>query len=79
MGGFALIGNIETIARIATIFIFVTFIIVNLSVIVLRIHEKDLHRPYRIPLSIKNIPVISVLGMLTTLVLLGYTIYSLVK
>lgn len=78
MCGFALIGNIETIARIATILIFITFIIVNLSVIVLRINEKEMVRPYRIPLSIKNIPVISVLGILTTLILLGYSIYSLI-
>ncbi len=76
---FALIGNIEIIARIATVFIFITFIVVNLSVIVLRIRQKDMSRPYRIPLNIKNIPLISVLGILTTLVLLGYTIYSLVK
>ena len=75
---FALIGNIETIARIATVFIFITFIIVNLSVIVLRIREKEMVRPYRIPLSIKNIPAISVLGILTTLVLLSYSIYSLI-
>lgn len=79
MGGFALIGNIETIARIATVFIFITFMVVNLAVIVLRIREKDLPRPYRIPLNIKNIPLTSVLGILTTLVLLGYTIYSLVN
>ncbi len=79
MSGFAFIENIETIARIATIFIFVTFIVVNLSVIVLRVREKDLPRPYRIPLNIKNVPVISVLGILTTLVLLGYAIYSLVR
>ncbi len=79
MGGFALIGNIEIIARIATVFIFITFIVVNLSVIVLRIRQKEMPRPYRIPLNIKNIPVISVLGILTTLLLLGYTIYSLVK
>ena len=78
MCGFALIGNIETIARIATVFIFITFIIVNLSVIVLRIREKEMVRPYRIPLSIKNIPAISVLGILTTLVLLSYSIYSLI-
>lgn len=78
MCGFALIGNIETIARIATVFIFITFIIVNLSVIVLRIRDKEMVRPYRIPLSIKNIPVISVLGILTTLVLLSYSIYSLI-
>jgi APA family basic amino acid/polyamine antiporter len=77
MCAFALIGKIDTIARIATIFIFVTFIIVNLSVIVLRIREKELNRPFRIPFNIKNIPVISVLGILTTLVLLGYSVYSL--
>lgn len=79
MAGFALIGNIETIARIATVFIFITFIVVNLSVIVLRVREKELARPYRIPLNFKNIPLMSVLGILTTLVLLGYNIYSLVK
>lgn len=79
MVAFALIGNIEMIARIATVFIFVTFIVVNLSVIVLRVRQKEMPRPYRIPLNIKNIPLISVFGILTTLVLLGYTIYSLVK
>jgi APA family basic amino acid/polyamine antiporter len=77
MLGFALIGNIEIIARIATVFIFITFIVVNLSVIVLRIRQKEILRPYRIPLNIKNIPLVSVLGILTTLVLLGYTIQGL--
>jgi len=77
MCGFVFIGDIEVIARIATIFIFATFIIVNLSVIVLRIREKDITRPYRIPVNIKNIPVISVVGIMMTSILLGYTIYSL--
>ncbi|MBK7390772.1 MAG: amino acid permease [Bacteroidetes bacterium] len=77
MLGFALIGNIETIARIATVFIFITFIVVNLSVIVLRIRQKEIPRPYRIPWNINNIPVLSVMGIISTLVLLGYTIYSL--
>ena len=79
MLAFALIGNIEIIARIATAFIFITFIVVNLSVIVLRVRQKEMKRPYRIPLNIKNIPIISLLGILTTLILLGYTFYSLVK
>jgi len=78
MCAFTFIGKIETIARIATIFIFITFIIVNFSVIVLRIKEKEITRPFRIPVNIRNIPVISVAGILLTLVLLGYTIYSLV-
>lgn len=77
MLGFALIGNIEIIARIATVFIFITFIVVNLSVIVLRIRQKEMPRPYRIPWNFNNIPVLSVMGILSTLVLLGYTINSL--
>lgn len=78
-GSFALIGKIETIARIATVFIFITFIVVNLSVIVLRIKQKQMRRPYRIPLNIKNIPVISVFGVLLTLLLLVYNIISLLQ
>lgn len=77
MSSVALTGNIETIARIATVFIFITFILVNLTVIVLRIKEKELPRPYRVPLNIKNIPVLSVLGLLMILVLSGYNIYGL--
>jgi len=79
MAAFALIGNIETTARIATVFIFITFVVVNLAVIVLRVRHKELPRPYRIPLNIKNIPLFSVLGILTTLVLLGYNLYGLVE
>lgn len=77
MAGFALIGDIEIIARIATIFIFITFIVINLAVIVLRKKDKTTKRPYRIPLNISNIPVFSILGIALTLFLLGYNIYSL--
>lgn len=79
MGAFTLIGNIETIARIANIFIFITFIVVNISVIVLRFKEKDVKRPFRIPFNIKGIPVIPMFGMLFTLVLLGFNIFGLLK
>jgi len=79
MCGFTFIGSIETIARIATVLIFITFIVVNLSVIVLRIREKELARPYRIPLNIRNVPVFSILGIIATLLLLGYTIRELVS
>ena len=75
---FALIGNIETIARIATMLIFVVFTVVNLTVIVLRIKEKDLKRPFKIALNVRNIPITSVLGILITLVLLGYTVVELI-
>jgi basic amino acid/polyamine antiporter, APA family len=74
---FALIGDIETIARISTLFIFTAFILINLSVVVLRVKDKNLKRPYRIPLNIKNIPITSVLGIILTSALLGYAIVGL--
>jgi basic amino acid/polyamine antiporter, APA family len=77
MLSFALIGNIETLARIATVFIFITFIIVNLSLIVLRIKEPEIKKTFRVPLNIRNIPVISVLGVLSTIILLVYNLMGL--
>ena len=73
---FAAIGDIEVVARIATITIFLTFLVVNLSVIALRVKQPDLERPYRIPWNIGGVPVSSVLGVLCTLVLLGYAVAS---
>jgi basic amino acid/polyamine antiporter, APA family len=77
MAPLILIGNIETIAMIANVFIFTTFLLVNLAVIVLRKKEKNLKRPYRIPGSIQGIPIFSVLGILFTFFLLGYNLYGL--
>jgi len=78
MCAFSLIGEIETVAQIANLFIFGTFFFVNLSAVVLRVKEKNLERPFKIPLNIGNIPVPSLLGMLMTLALLGYNMHSLV-
>lgn len=79
MGSFALIRDIETIARIATVFIFLTFVAVNACVIVLRFRRKRLKRAYKVPFAIKGVPVISALGVLLTLVLLGYNIVALIS
>jgi APA family basic amino acid/polyamine antiporter len=76
---FALIGRIEVVALIANLFIFITFILVNLSVIILRRKDKDIKRPFRIPLNISGIPVISLLGILMTLILLAFNIYGLIN
>lgn len=73
---FTAIDDIEIVARIATITIFLTFLVVNLSVIALRVKQPDLVRPFRIPFSIGRLPVLSILGVLCTLVLLGYAVAS---
>lgn len=78
MAAFSLIGKIEIIALIANIFIFITFFFVNISVVLLRKSAPETERPFKIPLNIDNIPIISILGLLMTLILLGFNIYSLI-
>ncbi|NEU07736.1 amino acid permease [Flavihumibacter sp. R14] len=78
MSTFSLIGKIEVIAMIANFFIFITFLFVNLSVILLRSKEFDRERPFRIPINIKNVPVISVVGIVLTLILMGFNIHALI-
>ncbi|MBU0635689.1 APC family permease [Candidatus Micrarchaeota archaeon] len=67
---FLLVGSIGFVANITAFLLFVVFIIVNLSVIRLRLQQPNLERPFKVPLSIKNIPLLPVLGVLTSLVLL---------
>ncbi|MBK7268345.1 MAG: amino acid permease [Flavobacteriales bacterium] len=75
---FALIGDIAIVARIATVSIFLTFILVNLSAIMLRLRQPDLPRPYRMPLHLGRVPFIPVFAILLTLVLMGFTLAALV-
>ena len=77
MIAFAAIGKLEVVALIANFFIFITFLFVNVSVIVLRKKQPDTERPYKVPLNIRNIPLLCVLGVLLTLLLLGYSVYGL--
>lgn len=77
MVAFAAIGKLTTVALIANFFIFITFLFVNLSVIVLRKIQPDTARPYKVPFSVWNVPLPGILGMVLTLLLLGYTIYGL--
>lgn len=77
MIAFAAIGKLETVALIANFFIFITFLFVNIGVIVLRIKQANIKRPYRIPLNVHNLPIPSILGVVLTLLLLGYSVYGL--
>ncbi len=79
MIAFTFIEDIETIARIATTFIFLTFLAVNLCVIILRFKRKRLKRAYKVPLAIRGLPVPSVIGVVFTLILLIYNVASLIS
>ena len=62
---FILLGNLEFAARLTDFAVFLVFILVNLGVIALRINKPGLPRPFKTPLSIKNIPISAVLGIIT--------------
>ncbi|PBQ33299.1 amino acid transporter [Sphingobacteriaceae bacterium] len=76
-GGFIFIGDIKSVALIANFFVFATFLTINITVICGRFTKSKEERPFRIPLNIKNVPVISGVAVLMLLVLIGYAVTNL--
>jgi basic amino acid/polyamine antiporter, APA family len=76
---FSLIGDIKKVALITNFFVFLTFLLINISVIHLRIKKKNKERPFRIPGNVRNIPVVSVVAIAMLLVLLVYTVVGLME
>ncbi|NJD53332.1 MAG: amino acid permease [Candidatus Methanoperedens sp.] len=63
---FIFAGNISFVANIANFTLFVTFFVINASMIVLRYRETDMKRPFRVPLTIGRFPLLALLGMLVS-------------
>lgn len=74
---FSLIGKVETAALITNFFMFLTFLVINITMIYLRVKKPDLKRPFKIPFSIKNVPVISLLAIFMVVLLAVYTVMGL--
>jgi len=62
---FVLLGNIELVASITSFGVFITFAIVNLSLIWLRYKKPKLKRPFRVPINIGEFPIIAFLGLVS--------------
>lgn len=67
---FVLFKNLGLIASLVNFSIFLIFILVNLSLIFLRISAPQLDRPFKVPLNIKNIPILSIFAVLICCVML---------
>lgn len=65
-----LFGNLENAAAIANIFTIFVFFIVNICVIQLRFNDPHHNRPFKIPFNIFNIPITSVIGALSSILLI---------
>jgi len=69
------LGDLKTIANLTNFTIFVTFIVINASVIFLRI-KKPITHGFKVPLSIKKIPILPFLGLITSLFMILYLSYD---
>jgi APA family basic amino acid/polyamine antiporter len=68
---FLFTGDIAFVAKLTNFTLFVTFIVINAAVIVLRIHAPEAPRPFRIPGAIRGIPPIPVAGLVFSVFLLA--------
>jgi len=74
--GFCFVGDITIVASVTVFAIVIVFVLVNFSVIWLRLKRQDLRPSFKTPVSIGIIPVLPVLGVATSIVgisLIGIT------
>jgi APA family basic amino acid/polyamine antiporter len=67
---FLSLGDISDVAMVANFTLYITFVVINAAVILLRYRMPDRPRPFRVPLSIGPLPVLPVLGILTCVLFL---------
>ena len=67
---FISIGNIRTIAEVTNFGVFVTFILVNSALIVLRYRQPRTRRPFRVPLNIGKFPILPAIAIIFALCML---------
>ena len=75
---FTSIGNIKIVASLTNISFFLTYILVNLSLLVLRYKKPYIERRFKVPLNIGKFNVPAFLGFITSLILLYHIILGLI-
>ena len=78
---FGLIGNLKIVASISNIFVFIVFNTVNVALIRYRMKNKRTNSKnvFRIPLNVNNIPIPTLLALITIIGLFGFNIYNLIQ
>lgn len=78
---FGLIGNLKVVASISNIFVFTVFGMVNVALLKFRAsNSKDGNQEgiFKIPLNVNNIPIPTVLALITIMGLFVYNIFNLI-
>jgi APA family basic amino acid/polyamine antiporter len=68
---FALVEDIAFVASVTNVAVYVIFVVVNLSVIMLRRLHPDAQRPFRTPGAIGNVPLIPIAAIATVVLMFG--------
>lgn len=63
-------GKLADVASISVFGILIVFALVNLSVIRLRIKQPHLNRPFKLPLSVRKVPLLPTLGLGVTIIVM---------
>lgn len=71
-GGFALTGDVSFIAEVTNFAVFTLFVVVNGSLIRLRITQPDLPRPFRLRPAIGPVPLASAVGLAGAIALAAF-------
>lgn len=74
---FALLGELGLVAALANFALLVVFVIVNASLLKLRLAGPTPDGGYRVPLSVRNVPLPAVGGLISSLGLLGFYVVQL--
>ena len=61
---FAAIGNLTLIASVTDFAVYVVFLAVNTTVVLLRLRQPDAARPFKIPLAVGRVPVLPIAAFL---------------
>jgi basic amino acid/polyamine antiporter, APA family len=75
---FVFIDDIEFVANLTNLFLFATFAMVNLSMIVLRYKMKNVKRAFRCPVNIGRFNVIAFLGLLSSVAMFVLVVLNLI-
>jgi APA family basic amino acid/polyamine antiporter len=67
---FALIGELGLVASVTDFAVYVVFLAVNATVIILRVRRPDAERPFRVPLAVRRVPVVPLAGAAATMVMM---------
>lgn len=67
---FIFLGDISIVANVTSLGAFITFAAVNLSLIELRYKKPKLQKGFRVPLSVRNIPIPALIGVFSCAIMI---------